>query len=68
MVSEATDEDKMPKLREHCARVELDERDKVTSGGARTYLSANNQAKFMCFNIPSCVDIECGRSSLCPAC
>ena len=35
----------MPKLRLHCARVEVDERYKVISGGARTCLAASNQAQ-----------------------
>ena len=44
-MSKATGEGKMPKLRWHCARVEVDERYKVTSGGAHTYPAANNQAQ-----------------------
>ena len=45
MVSEATDKSKMPKLRKRCARVEVDERYKVTSGGAQTCPAANNQTQ-----------------------
>ena len=45
MVGEATDKGKMLKLRWHCARVEVDKRYKVTSGGARTCPSANDQAQ-----------------------
>ena len=45
MASEASDENEMPKLRSRCARVEVDERYKVTSGGDQTCPSANNQAQ-----------------------
>ena len=49
------------------AIIGVDERYKVTSGGARTCPSANNQAKFACFDVTSRVDIGCARSSLCQA-
>ena len=47
-------------------RVEVDERYKVTSGGARTCPAANNQAQ-VCFGVTSRVDIGCARLSLCQA-
>ena len=47
-------------------RVEVDEKYKVTSGGARTCPAANNQAQ-VCFGVISRVDIGCARLSLCQA-
>ena len=47
--------------------VEVDERYKVTSGGARTCHAATTRHKFVCFDVTSRVDIDCTRSSLCQA-
>ena len=44
-VGEASDESKMPKLRQDCAKVEVDDRYKVTSGRVQTFPTANNQAQ-----------------------
>ena len=43
--SQAAEEDKMLKLRLHCARVEVDKRHKFTSSGAQTCSVANIHAQ-----------------------
>ena len=44
-------------MKAKCARMEVDERYKVTSGEARTCPAANSQAQFVCFDVTSHVDI-----------
>ena len=68
-VSQATEKDKMLKLRLHFARVEVDKRYKVTSSGAQTCSVANIYTQVcVIFDATSCIDIYCARSFLCQVC
>ena len=49
------------------ARVEVDERYKVTSGGVQLARLLTTRHKFVCLGVTSRADIDCARSYLCQA-